>query len=167
MLELGHFRLGLRAFTGGTLRILLTLIGERSQPNSHRALDFGAFLLLGDNRRRLVIFGRLRCGSSVPPAGQRLADRSAQCLRRCGWEDLIFPERSRRVLTAADVLAFHAAQHALVLLMNECGIGVAYERKTGEGTGGRATDFHVAAFRHRRHTARSRSFRRCKTGRSW
>ena len=32
--------------------------------------------------------------------------------------------------------------------MDECGIGVAYERKTGEGTLGSVSDVYVVGFRH-------------------
>ena len=70
-------------------------------------------------------------------------------------------------MTAADVLALHIAQHALVLLMNECRIGAALERKMGEGTGRRAANFHIAAFGHRWHATGSRSVYRCKPGRGW
>ena len=129
-------------------------------------MDFGAFLLLGDNRRRLVVFGRLRLSGGGAGAAGRLADRPAQCLHRCGWKDFIFPQRSCCVLTAADVLAFHAAQHARVLLMDECGIGVALERKVGEGIPARP-DRCVAGLRHRWCFAGNCSLSECESRRGW
>ena len=70
---------------------------------------------------------------------------------------MVFPERPRGVLTAADMLAFHAAHYPRVLLMDECGIGIALERKMGEGTLGRASDPYVVGFRHRWCVAGDRS----------
>src|SRR5205807_1792368 len=130
------------------------------------ALDFGPLLLLGDDRGRLLVRGRLRLSSRLTRAAGHLADGSAQRLGGRSWEEFILAERSAGFLLAPGLLALDTAEDAAALLSDERRVGAPLERKMGESIRLEA-DLHVAAFRHRGEAGGCRSVCDSKTCRGW
>ena len=107
-----------------------TLIAQSRETAGHGSLNFAAFFLLRDDRRRFVLLrdGRGRC---VAVRGGSLRDSGPKRLRRDRGKDLILSKRLCRILLGGSMLVLHRGKDMSALLLNGVRIGVAFNRQAG------------------------------------